>query len=195
MSEVGGASSDRAAGVVFGQIYRVVRPRHLLIPGCGTCPGLDVVDPEVTSRAVGVDTDIQYVAMARQRYRHLGPALEMYCGDPLRARLQPSSDFDLVHLPLLDGRLDGLAVCRAVPTWIAPGGVCSVLAPHHDGAVVARLSEELAHAGLRRAGAWEFGLPGEARGLVALFRAAGRRAVAPPAEGGEEPLPPRAASK
>jgi SAM-dependent methyltransferase len=177
MSMVGAVPPVDAAAVVFGQIYRVVRPRHLLIPGCGSCAGLDVVDPEVTTRVVGVDADIQYVAMARQRYRRLGPVLEMYCGDPLRARLQPSADFDLVHLPLLDERLDALEVCREVPRWISPGGVCSLLLPA-DGAALARLSEELSLSGLRRAGAWSYGLPGPSRGTVALFRAPGRRAGA-----------------
>jgi hypothetical protein len=195
---MGGAGESRAgeaAGIVFGQIYRVVRPRHLLIPGCGPCPGLDSVDPTVTHRVVGIDTDIQFVAIARQRYRHLGPALEMYCGDPLHARLQPSADFDLVHLPLLDGRLDGVELCRAVPRWITPGGVCSVLAPHVDASAVARFSDELSRAGLRRAGAWEFGLPGDVRGVVALFRAAGRRSQSPPASPEEEVPAPRAATK
>src|SRR5512137_965029 len=115
MSSDGVGRASIAAGATFGQIYRAVRPRHVLLPWCGPCSGLECVDPSLTTRVVGVDADIQYVAVARQRYRLLAPALEVYCGDPLRVRLQPASDFDLVHLAFRDGRGDALALARAAP--------------------------------------------------------------------------------
>jgi SAM-dependent methyltransferase len=195
----GGADQLAPLASIFQQIYRQVRPRRLLVPGCGTGAILDHVDPDVTERAVGIDLNIQYVTVARQRYRRLGTALELYCADALHARLQPAADFDLVHVALVLEHVEPEALLRAVGEWIAPGGTCAVVtrrpgaAAPGDGAAheslrrvaremrlvePGRVAEALARQGLRRAGSWEVGLRGGARLHVAVFRAPADRVAA-----------------
>jgi len=181
---------------IFGQVYRSVRPPRLLVPGCGPGAGLEHIDPALTRRAVGVDLNIQYVAVARQRYRHLGPALELYCSDALHARLQPEAEFDLVHVSLLFEHVEPRALAGEIAGWVAPGGTCAVVLQLPGGEpplagvaldsirrVAARMrlvepalvAELLAANGLRRAGAWEARSGGGARFHVSLFRARGAR--------------------
>jgi len=162
---------------IFRHVYRVVRPRSLLVAGPGPLEALDCVDPLLTRRAVGIDPDIQGVAVARQRYRHLGPALELYRADPLRARLQPQADFDLVYASLLFAELEAEPLARAIAGWLAPGGICAVVSPLPPGttAPADAVPDLLARTGLRRAGSLEARLLGPARHRVAFFRAGGRK--------------------
>ncbi len=186
-----GADQLAPLSAAFGQVYRMVRPARLALLGCATGNGLEHVDPSLTLRVVGVDLNIQYVAMTRQRFRSLGARLELYCGDVLSVALEPNA-FDLVHAALLFEYVHPLSVAPRVAEWLAPGGVCSTILqlPGGDGPVspspflqslrrlesVMRLvpPSELAHAferqGLRRAGAWEVPLKGGKRFHVALFR-------------------------
>jgi SAM-dependent methyltransferase len=206
----GGADQLGALAGIFGQIYRSLRPRRLLVPGCGPGTGLEHVDPAVTRRTVGIDVNIQHVAVARQRFRGLGSALELYCADALRARLQPAADFDLVHVALLFEHVAPEALAREVAGWLAPGGTCAVVldGPGAGAAAWARseamrrvaserrsvspgeLADLLAAHGLRRAGSWQVPLPARARLLVGLFRAPGpapRAAAGPlPATGDDD---------
>ncbi|HTP49213.1 MAG TPA: class I SAM-dependent methyltransferase [Anaeromyxobacteraceae bacterium] len=159
-----------------------MRPRSLLVAGPGPLEALDCVDPLLTRRAVGIDRDIQGVAVARQRYRHLGPALELYRADPLRARLQPQADFDLVYASLLFEELEAEPLARAIASWLAPGGICAVVSPLPPGSAEASATapadlvpDLLARTGLRRAGSFEARLLGPARHRVAFFRAGGRK--------------------
>jgi len=179
-----GALSD-----AFGQIYRSVRPARLALLGCATGNGLERVDPAITVRAVGVDLNIQYVAVARQRFRALGARLELYCGDVLSARLDAGS-FDLVHAALLFEYVHPELLARAIGGWVAPGGSCSVVLQlpggeppgasrfetirKLDGTMrlvpPAEVADLLAAQGLRRAGAWEVPLRGGKRFHVGVFR-------------------------
>jgi len=177
---------------IFRQVYRTFQPGRLLVPGCGPGGGLEHVDPGVTCRAVGIDLNIQYVTMARQRYRKLGASLEIYCADALRARLQPAADFDLIHVALLFEHVEASELAREIAGWLAPGGTCAVVlqrpGPAAPGASAAgealrrvaaemrpvapgELARLLEAQGLRRAGSWEVPAAGGVRFHVGLFRA------------------------
>ena len=209
----GGTDQLAPLSAIFQQIYARARPRRLLVPGCGTGAFLEHVDPEVTERTVGIDLNIQYVTVARQRYRRMGASVELYCADALHAQLQPAADFDLVHLSLILEHVDAEALLRAVGEWIAPGGTCAVVlqrpgaaAPGEGAAheslrrVVremrlvepGRVADLLARQGLGRAGSWELPLKDGGRFHVALFRAPLARAGAA-AEAAPAAYPARAA--
>ncbi len=187
-----GADQLAPLGEIFGQVYRSVRPARLALLGCATGNGLEHIDPSLTLRVVGVDLNIQYVALARQRFRSLGSRLELFCGDVLSAALEPGG-FDWVHAALLFEYVPPLALAPRIAEWLAPGGICSTVLqlPDGEGAVsltrfesVRRLAAvmrlvppaELAGAfereGMRRAGAWEVPLKGGKRFRVGIFRRA-----------------------
>ncbi|WP_242346451.1 class I SAM-dependent methyltransferase [Anaeromyxobacter terrae] len=111
---------------VFQEAYLAAQPGRLLVLGCGTGNGLDHVDPSVTSRIVGVDVNLQHLGIARQRFFHLGPRLELYCAEAEKFRAGAGA-FDLVHVPLLLEYVYPEVIVRRVAEWLADGGSCAVV--------------------------------------------------------------------
>ncbi len=174
----------------FAQVYRAARPRRLLVLGCGTGAGLEHVDAALTERVVGIDLNLQFLAVARQRHHGLGARLELFCADARTADL-PGGEFDLVHAALLAEYLDPEALVAVMARAVAPGGACAVVQRLPGGepaeeawpgesvqalAAAARLVDPshlaalFARRGLRRAGAWEVAARGGRRLRAALFR-------------------------
>lgn len=127
-AHMGPAGADQLAPLaqLFQEVYLSAQPDRLLVVGCATGNGLEHVDPSITKRAVGVDVNLQYLGIARQRFFHLGPALELYCSDVEKFR-QPAASFDLVHAALVLEYLQPEVAVRRFAEWLAPGGVCSVV--------------------------------------------------------------------
>lgn len=117
----------------FQEVYLAAQPDRVLVLGCATGNGLEHVNPAVTQRVVGVDVNLQYLGVARQRFFHLGARLELYCSEAERFRAQPAS-FDLVHAALLFEYLHPEVLVRRIAEWIAPGGTCSVVVQLPGGA-------------------------------------------------------------
>ncbi len=111
---------------IFQEAYLAAQPDRLLLLGCATGNGLEHVNPAVTQRIVGVDVNLQYLGIARQRYFHLGPRLELFCNDAEKFRSAPAS-FDLVHAALVFEYLYPEPLVRRISEWLAPGGACSVV--------------------------------------------------------------------
>ena len=112
--------------VLFQEVVLSTQPDRLLVLGCATGNGLEHVDPAVTRRVVGVDVNLQYLGIARQRFFHLGPRLELYCSDAAAFKGMPGS-FDLVHAALLFEYLHPEVLVRRVGEWLAEQGTCSVI--------------------------------------------------------------------
>jgi SAM-dependent methyltransferase len=111
---------------LFQEAYLAARPARALLIGCATGNGLEHVDPAVTSRVVGLDVNLQYLGIARQRFFHLGPRLELFCADAQTWKAPPAS-FDLVHAALVFEYLSPEALVRHVADWLDPRGSCSVV--------------------------------------------------------------------
>ena len=173
----------------FAQVYRAARPRRVLALGCGTGAGLEHVDPAVTERVVGIDLNLQYLAVARQRHQRLGARLELFCADARTADL-PEGWFDLVHAALLAEYLDPEGLVAVMARAAAPGGTCTVVLrlpggepaeeafPAESVRALAEatrlvepgdLSARFARRGLRRGGAWDLAGRGGRRLRVAMF--------------------------
>ena len=121
-----GADQLAPLSAIFQESYLAVQPDRLLLLGCTTGNGLEHVNPAVTQRIVGVDVNLQYLGIARQRYFHLGPRLELYCQEAEKFRAAPRS-FDLVHAALLFEYLHPEVLVRKIAEWLAPEGTCSVV--------------------------------------------------------------------
>ncbi|HTN50852.1 MAG TPA: class I SAM-dependent methyltransferase [Anaeromyxobacter sp.] len=111
---------------IFQEAYLSAQPDRVLVPGCATGNGLEHVDPSVTARVVGVDVNLQYLGVARQRFFHLGPRLELFCADACAWRAAPGS-FDLVHAGLIFEYLYPEVLVRRIVEWLADRGTCSVV--------------------------------------------------------------------
>jgi trans-aconitate methyltransferase len=179
---------------IFGKIYAARRPRRLAVLGVGTGNGLEHVEVRSTGAIVGVDVNLSYLAVARQRHMRLGPALQLQCADVEKVELQAAS-FDLVHAPLVLEYLDLRIALPRIAPWLAPGGAFTVvlhlpgprLLPQHwpDPAVQAlatagrtvppeELRRHCAAAGLVERRAFEVALPRGRRLFTALYERAGR---------------------
>ncbi len=111
---------------LFQEVVLATQPDRVLVLGCGTGNGLEHIDPAVTKSVVGVDVNLQHLGIARQRYFHLGPRLELYCAEIEKFRL-PSVRFDLVHAALVLEYLHPDALARRAPEWLSDAGVLSVV--------------------------------------------------------------------
>ena len=122
----GGTDQLAPLSTLFQEAYLAAQPDRLLVVGCALGNGLEHVDPAVTRRVVGLDVNLPYLGICRQRFFHLGPRLELYCGSALAWRAPPGS-FDLVHAGLVFEYLQPAALAEQIAGWLAPGGSCHVV--------------------------------------------------------------------
>jgi SAM-dependent methyltransferase len=129
---------------LFQEAYLAAQPDRVLVVGCATGNGLEHVAPAVTRRVVGLDVNLQYLGICRQRFFHLGARLELYCTSATAWRAPPGS-FDLVHAGLVFEYLQPAPLVEQLATWLAPGGTCQVVLalPGGEGPPVAQPVLEL----------------------------------------------------
>jgi Methyltransferase domain len=111
---------------IFQEVYLSSQPDRVLLLACRTGTGLEHVDPAVTRQIVCADVNLQHLGVARQRFFHLGPRLELYCAEPERLRVAPAS-FDLVHAPLAFEHAYPEVLVRRIAGWLSERGLCSVV--------------------------------------------------------------------
>ncbi len=111
---------------IFQDAYLSAQPDRVLLLGCATGNGLEHVNPAVTQKVTGVDVNLQYLGIARQRFMHLGPKLELFCSEAEKFRAPPGS-YDLVHAALIFEYLHPEVLVRRISEWLAPAGTASVV--------------------------------------------------------------------
>jgi SAM-dependent methyltransferase len=121
-----GADQLAPLSAVFQEAYLGAQPDRVLLLGCATGNGLEHVNPAVTQKVTGVDVNLQYLGIARQRFMHLGAKLELYCSEAEKFRAAPAS-YDHVHAALIFEYLHPEVLVRRIAEWVAPGGSCSVV--------------------------------------------------------------------
>lgn len=122
----GGVDQLGPLSALFQEVVLATQPDRILLVGCSTGNGLEHVDPSVTRRVVGVDVNLQHLGIARQRFLHLGPRLELYHSDIADFR-QAAQSFDLVHAALVLEFLHPEVLVRRVSEWLAERGHLSVV--------------------------------------------------------------------
>ncbi len=111
---------------LFQEAYLAAQPDRVLVLGCATGNGLEHVNPAVTQRVTGVDVNLQYLGIARQRFMHLGAKLELFQAEAEKFRAAPGS-YDLVHAALVFEYLHPEPLVRRISEWLAEKGTCSVV--------------------------------------------------------------------
>jgi SAM-dependent methyltransferase len=111
---------------IFADVYARLRPSRVALLGCGTGNGVDVVDPGVTARFIGVDLNPDYLAIARARHPQLANVATWLCA-PVEDCAIEGASLDLVHAALLFEYVDPAIVVPRIAGWLAPGGVLSVV--------------------------------------------------------------------
>lgn len=121
-----GADQLAPLSSIFQEVYLAAQPDRVLVLGCATGNGLEHVNPAVTQKVTGVDVNLQYLGIARQRFMHLGTKLELFCSEAEKFRA-PAASFDLVHAALILEYLHPEPLVRRIAEWLAPAGTCCVV--------------------------------------------------------------------
>ncbi len=116
-----GEGATAALAAIFGKVYAARRPRRLLVLGVATGSALAHVDVRLTGRTVGVDPNLSFLAVARQRQQRLGGSLQLLCATAEEVEL-PAGSFDLVHASAVLEWTDLGTVVPKVAGWLAEGG-------------------------------------------------------------------------
>ncbi len=111
---------------IFQEVYLAAQPDRVLLLGCATGNGLEHVNPAVTQKVTGVDVNLQYLGIARQRFMHLGAKLELFCSEAEKFRAA-AQGFDLVHAALVFEYLHPEPLVRKIAEWLGDHGTCSVV--------------------------------------------------------------------
>lgn len=165
-----------ALSTIFAKVYAARQPRRLAVLGVGTGNGLEHVDLQLTGRVVGMDVNLSYLAVARQRQRRLGAALDLRCVDVERAQLE-AGRFDLAHAALVLEYVDVRVVVPRVASWLAPGGAFTAVLQLPGGTPVGQSR----YASVRElAGSTRLVPPQELRGLAEAEGLVERRAFVVP---------------
>ena len=125
---MGAAGTDETGplATLFARVYLARRPRRLAVLGVATGNGLEHVRVRETGRTVGVDVNLSYLAVTRQRHMSLGPSLQLVCGDLEKVELDEDG-FDLVHAALVLEYVDVRVAVPRIARWLAPGSALSVV--------------------------------------------------------------------
>lgn len=120
-----GLDQTAPLSALFQEAWLGAQPDRLLVVGSATGNGLEHVDPAVTRRIVALDVNLQYLGICRQRFFHLGPALELFC-TAAAAWKSPPQAFDLIHAAFVWEYLHPEPLVAQVAGWLADRGTVSV---------------------------------------------------------------------
>jgi SAM-dependent methyltransferase len=188
MAEIGQSAALRG---IFARVYGASSPARVLVLGCTTGKDLALLDPEVTTTAVGIDLSARYLAIARAELAGVEVPLTLIAGDVLTVDLE-GAEFDLVHAALLIEYVDPEALFGRMHGWLAPDGVCCTVSQNRAEGIAAvsdsghasllaldgqmslrdpaQLNSAAVRAGLTRESCVAVGLPRGKSFTVAIYR-------------------------
>lgn len=176
-----GADETVPLATLFARAYLARHPRRLAVLGVATGNGLEHVRVRETGRTVGVDVNLSYLAVTRQRHMRLGPSLQLVCADLEKVELEEGG-FDLVHAALVLEYVDVRVAIPRIAAWLSPGGAAAMVL-HLPGPGLT--PSAWPHAAVQAlAGAMRLVPPGELRALCAAAGLVERRAFVVPLRSG-----------
>lgn len=115
---------------MFESVVAARRPESLAVVGVAGGNGLDLIDPSVTKRVVGIDVNQAYLDAVRSRYAASLPGLELYRCD--LSQHQPADmpeimPVTLVHAALIFEHAGMDTAFDTAVSLVAPGGTMSVV--------------------------------------------------------------------
>jgi len=102
------------------------RPRSVALVGCAGGNGFERIDPDLTSRVVGVDINPDYLSAARRRFDGVFECLELVCADAQSSDLA-FEPVELVFAGLIFEYADPRALLRNLAARVRSGGVLAAV--------------------------------------------------------------------
>ncbi|MBL8515372.1 MAG: class I SAM-dependent methyltransferase [Betaproteobacteria bacterium] len=122
---------------LFGIALRAAQPASILLLGCGTGNGLQLVDDQVTKSVTCIDINPAYLSELATRLPAPGHDRSLIEMD-LNTGALPPGPFDLVHAPFVFEFLDWRPLVPKVAAVLAPGGLFTVVIQRESRTVAAR---------------------------------------------------------
>ena len=116
---------------VFAEILTEFHPRRLIVAGCTTGNGFEHIDFNVTEKVIAIDINEEYLSILRDRFSRHHDTITTVCADIEKCDIDPHA-FDLVHCALIFEYVDPHTTIRNISSWLAPGGIMSVVLQLHD---------------------------------------------------------------
>lgn len=106
--------------------------KSVAVLGCAAGNGFEHFDPAITHAILGVDINLSFLEVARQRYAALQARLELKCAD-LHTDCFGGRQFDLVHAGLVFEHVNAEIVLAHIYRALKPQGRLSVVLqmPNH----------------------------------------------------------------
>ena len=120
-----------ALGDALGEACARFRPARLLVVGCATGNGFEHVDGRVTRRVVGLDVNLCYLEIARERFGGTCRGLQLVCADASCHEFEPGS-FDLIFAGLILEYVRPDHLLERMAAWLAGDGCCCVVIQRPD---------------------------------------------------------------
>lgn len=114
---------------MFESVVAARRPESLAVVGVAGGNGLDLIDPSVTKRVVGIDVNQAYLDAVRSRFAASLPGLELYRCDLSQrpANMPEMMPVTLVHAALIFEHAGMDTAFDTAVSLVAPGGTMSVV--------------------------------------------------------------------
>lgn len=109
-------------GDIFEAALRRFVPASVAVLGCAGGNGFERIQPDVTTRIVGVDLNPDFVRRARERFEKRLLGLELHVGD-VQADAFAFAPVDLVFAGLLFEYVDPRVALGRIRAMLRPGGV------------------------------------------------------------------------
>ncbi|MCB2211903.1 class I SAM-dependent methyltransferase [bacterium] len=120
---------------IFADLLQQHPPKKgIAVLGCATGNGFEHIPNDKMVRVVGVDVNLNYLHLLKERHGERLRWLETQCCDVLRCQF-PEQAFDHIHAALLFEYTDPKAVLEKVRQWLTDSGVLSVVLQHPSKAV------------------------------------------------------------
>ena len=111
---------------VFGGLLTEFDPVSLVVLGCATGNGFELVRPERVRRLVGLDINQEYLDICRKRHGGRIPGMELVCADVTSFEFE-SRSMDFIHAALFLEYVDPAVVVEKASRWLRPGGILAAV--------------------------------------------------------------------
>lgn len=101
-------------------------PASIAIIGCAGGNGFERINPEVTTKVVGVDLNPQYLHAARARHARRLPNLELICAD-VQSQSLNYGPVDFTYAALLFEYVDVSSALKTLQRTTRPGGTLTAV--------------------------------------------------------------------
>ena len=121
-----GVAQTRALNTLFASALEEFKPESLAVPGCTTGNGFEHIDVSRTRRVVGIDFNIEYLAVLKNRFGNGFPCLKLIEAD------FTSPDFliepvSMVFAGLIFEYVELRDALLSINRCLVPGGVLTVV--------------------------------------------------------------------